>query len=150
MRRYHRFVWRDLVDITVIELKRRHFVWLSFYVNKRLRNAHLAHELIVFVVERLKGTHHIHPLRQAKTFHQAAQKWSWRRAGTSPYFEDCIAFVTESGGASTKLYPLLDALLTYKIQSRMPQLRTFVSQREARETVALITAKDSMTYFDSM
>ncbi len=150
MRRYHRFIWRDLVDITVIEPKQRHFVWLSFYVNKRLRNAHLAHELIVFVVEKLKGTHHIHPPRQLKTFHQAARKWGWRKAGTSPFFDDCIAFVTESGRASTNLYPLLDALLTHKIQNRMPHSRTFVTQQEARETAALITAKDSLIYLDSL
>lgn len=136
--RFHRFRWNNLIDVVVIEPRTKEYVWLSFYIDARFRNGFLSLELIKYLIRELKGVHHIHPLNSAKTFHDAACQLGWRKGGLSLFFEDCCAYRATFKSAKTPLYPLFSEIIKHSILNRLPVLRTFANQKEAKFAVEQI------------
>lgn len=143
--KFHRFRLRAMVEVLIVEPSPNQFVWLSFYLDPRLRNGTLSLELIKYVLSKLNGIHHIHPLELAATFGRAARLFGWLNEGTSPYFEQCRAYRAYSKDYSIPVKPLLDHLMEYRKLSRVSEARTFYSRAEFR--MALSNIRDDFRAF---
>lgn len=133
--KYHRFRLRAVMEVLIAEPRRGQFVWLTFYLYPRLRNGALSLELIKYVLSRLNGVHHIHPIRAVTTFRRAARLLGWRSEGSSPYFEECHAYRARSKNYRVPAALLLDHLIEYRKLSRLSKARTFHSGEEVRIAV---------------
>jgi len=130
--KYHRFRLGAVFEVLIVAPRANEFVWLSFYLAPKLRNGTLSLEMIKYILSKLNGVHHIHPLRPVATFKRAARLLGWRNEGASPYFEQCRAYRARSKDYNITATPLLDHLIEHRELRRVTDARTFYSRAELR------------------
>lgn len=127
---FHIYTYKELIDLTIYEPIDGQFVWLSIFVHPKFRNGALSIELIKYLLYKLIGIHHIHPLKSAKTFAKAAKTLNWSKQPDSDFFEDCNAYIAKSIDLQLPITPLLDEVLIYRRTKKIQNLKSFASPKQ--------------------
>jgi hypothetical protein len=136
--KYHQYVYSRNAIVVILEVSEYQYVWLSFFLAKRLRNKAISCHIIQHLIAKLKGTHHIHWLSDITTFRELAKKLAWNHHGESPFFADCQACSTESKGRKGfELSPLFDLVLRHTVSKSPPELPT-IRSKDVRKIIEAI------------
>lgn len=133
--RFHRFRWPRLISVTLCEPVPDQYVWMCIYLHPDLRNRVIAKEVVLCILHRLPGTHHVHFFPEITTLAELAETYCWTPRGNSRIFRNCVAYETPSLDEEPSFAPLLSKLLSHTISLRRPALPSFQSPRAAGRTV---------------
>lgn len=136
--KFHRLKKNRQVDICLCEPSANVYVWLSFWIAAGKRDQKLSFKLIEHILQFFPGRHHIHPLKQAKNFYEAAKILRWKHVGRSPIFADCDAFQTNSASVDESFRGVHDIDLSYSEGSAPSTLRTFSTKKDLRQCIQQI------------
>ncbi|MHC4598638.1 MAG: hypothetical protein ACYS47_06500 [Planctomycetota bacterium] len=128
--RYHHFIAEDLIDVVLLEVKSREYLWLSFYLNPVLRNGYIGNQTAKHILHSLVGIHHIHWPPEVKMFEKLSKELHWQENGGSDIFYQCRATCTSSLEFPPPLSPLLGTLLKHHLKRTRPELKSFESKSQ--------------------
>jgi len=139
--RYHTFSYTKFIDIVVVEVIKNRFVWLSFFLDNRLRNKQISKEIVKYVLYKLRGEHHIHWFPEVLTFSHLSKELKWVSEGRSEIFKDCKATRTYSINRPPSFAPLFNVMLKYSIKNNCPHIITHMNKKETKQILANICEK---------
>lgn len=138
---FHRFFYRRCIRVILVEPVKRQYVWLSFYMDRRLRNGELSKELVKHLLYVLPGIHHIHWLPKLTTFRDLSHELHWNAERRSAFFQNCRASLATHLSTPSLCHPLFLEILKHKKSSRCPNLVNYVNRRNQLEVVHLIKGR---------
>jgi hypothetical protein len=136
--KYIRFFQDENISLVVAEPLKNHYVWLSLYLHKNLRNGVISPELIKYFLFIMKGTHHIHWMKGISTFKKLSIELNWQTKNKSEIFYKCNYSIAKEISKPPYLEPLFKILIKRQIFSECPDLKTYHSKKDQRIVIERI------------
>jgi len=135
---FHRFSLGNVIRVVLVEPISHEFVWLSFYMHKRLRNRVLSKELTKHILHMLQGEHRIPWLPHLTTFRELSRELNWRTRRQSPFFRECRDSSTTHMTKASLCHPLFLEILKHEKLDQCPRLVNYVSKKHQVAVINLI------------
>lgn len=136
--KFHTFTLKEIATLIVVEPVPSQFVWLYLYVAPRLRNGLVSTELAKYALYTLIGEHHIHWLRNIKSFQKLATELNWETHEDSELFQKCNYSKATDIDGSSYLLPLFKELVRHKISLRKPNSLKYTKRQEEKKVLSKI------------
>lgn len=128
---FHQFKLNEIALLLIAEPKSKEYIWLLMDINPNLRNGYLSTELTKFALYTLKGKHHIHWIKDLKSFKKMSKEFSWVTK-RSNLFENCKYSITSNLIFKPQSFDLFSNILTHRKSTRKPFRLIYRTEKDTK------------------